>query len=75
MISTYLFDLFEIIYLNAFSKFLNFVHLTFKLNILSNYAKHLKKLVSCYTLSFFTKMYLQKNKNGLKNKLICMELL
>ncbi len=50
MTFTYLLHLSEIICLNTFSKLLSFVHVTSKLNILSNYAKHPKKLVLCYTL-------------------------
>ena len=51
----YLFDFtFEIIYLITFLKFFNFVYIIFKLNILSNYAKHLKKLAPCYILPLFT---------------------
>ena len=49
----YLFYLSEIICLNTFSKFLNFVHITFKLSVLSNYAEHSKKLALYCTLLLF----------------------
>ncbi len=53
MISTYLFHLTEIIHLNTFSEFLGLVYMTFKLNILLNYAEHPKRLARCYTLPLF----------------------
>ncbi len=40
----HLFYLSGIIYFNAFSEFLNFVYLIFKLYILLNYAEHPKEL-------------------------------
>ena len=45
-----------IIRLITFPEFLNFVHIISKLNILSNYAKYPKKLVSYYILFFFIKI-------------------
>ena len=80
MISTHLFHFFEIIYLNIFVKFLSFIYVTSKLNILSNYAKHLKELTLCYMLvPFFIilkSLYpinqpacLKEDKFGLKKKL------
>ena len=44
--------IFEIIYLITFSEFLSIIYIIFKLSILSNHAKHPKKLVLCYTLLF-----------------------
>ncbi len=41
-------------YLYYLREFLNFIHITFKLNILSNHAKHSKRLVLCYVLPSFT---------------------
>ncbi len=57
MTSTYDFHLFlfsEIICLNTFLEFLNFVYMTFKLSILSNHTKHSKKLAPYFTLPPFT---------------------
>ena len=45
---------YEIIHLITFPKFLSFVYVTSKLNILSNHIKHPKRLTLYYTLSFFT---------------------
>ncbi len=53
MTSIYLFHLFKIIRLNTFSEFLSFIHMTSKLNILSNYAEYPNGLAPCYMLSFF----------------------
>ena len=47
ILQTYLSYFFKIIYLNTFSELLNFVYISPKLNILSNYAEHPKKLVLC----------------------------
>ena len=49
----HLFHFFKIIYFNTFSEFFNYVYIIFKLNILSNHAKYLKRLAPYYTLSFF----------------------
>ncbi len=43
----------KIIYLNTVSEYLNFVHVTFKLSILSNHIKYPKRLVPYYKLPFF----------------------
>ena len=53
MTSIYLFHFFEIIYLNTFLEFLNFVYMTSKLSILSNHTEYPKKLAPYYILPFF----------------------
>ncbi len=47
----------EIICLNTFPEFLGFIHMTSKLSIFSNYAKHPKGLTLYYTPLFFTTTY------------------
>ena len=54
MTSIYLFYPSKIICLNIFLEFLSFVHMTFKLSILSNHIKHFKGLIPCYILLLFT---------------------
>ena len=79
----YLFYFFKIICLNIFLEPLHFVYITFKLSILFNYAKHLKKLVLCYTLLFFIILkslysisqpaYLEKDNFNLRKNLFCIK--
>ena len=74
----YLIHLFEIIYLNNFSKLLSFVYVNLKLSILSNHTKHFKKLAPYYILSLFTiikssyligqSTYLEKDDFSLRKK-------
>ncbi len=57
----HLFYFSEIIYLNTFLKFLNFVHVTFILSILPNHTKHLKGLMPYYIPPLFTDKLLYIN--------------